>query len=57
MLNNVIYKVYCGQNGKFYTYKEKAKAESLFTKLSLKNWHTYIIKIENKTEEVIAEYR
>ena len=55
-MNKVIYKVYCGKNGKFYTYKDKIKAENLFYRLSNQNYHSYIIKIENGCQEKIAEY-
>lgn len=55
-MSQILYKVYCGKNGKFYTYKEKAKAESLFYKLCNQNYRTQIIQIENKNEKIIAEY-
>lgn len=57
MEKSILYKVYCGKNGMFYTYKEKSKAENLFNIMSTQNYHTYIIKIENGSQEVIALYR
>lgn len=55
-MSKTIYKVYCGKNGKFYTYKDKIKAEDLFYKLSNQNYKTKIIKIENGKEEILSEY-
>ncbi len=56
-MDSVLYKVYAGSNGKFYTYKNEERARRLFYALSLQNKHTYILKIEkNKTTE-IASYR
>lgn len=57
MKTSVLYKVYCGKKGKFYTYKDKIKAENLFNIMFNQNYHTYIIKIENGCQEMIAEYK
>ena len=56
-MKKILYKVYCGKNGKFYTYIEKSKAENLFYKLSNQNYRTELIKIENGKATVIAEYK
>lgn len=47
-MSKTIYKVYCGKNGKVYTYKEKSKAENLFYKLINQNYKTTLIKIEKR---------
>lgn len=55
-MTKTIYKVYCGKNGKYYTYLSLVKAENLFTKLMLQNYHTAIDKIEDKKIERIKEF-
>lgn len=57
MPGTIYYKVYCGSNGKFYTYKSEERAKKLFYALSLQNKHTYILKIENDKKTEIASYR
>lgn len=54
--NKVLYKVYCGKNGKTYTYLSQAKAERLFNSLAEQNYRTNITKIENKKQILINEY-
>lgn len=55
-MNKTLYKVYCGNNGKWYTYRTLLQAENLFYKLSNQNYKTKLIKIENGKEEILFEY-
>lgn len=54
--NKVLYKVYCGKNGKTYTYLSQTKAEQLFNSLVEQNYRSNIIKIENKKQILINEF-
>lgn len=56
-MKKVIYKVYCGKNGKFYSYNSEQKALNLYDSLIEQNYRTYIIKITNGQEEIILDYR
>ena len=55
-MTKTIYKVYCGSNGKFYTYLSLVKAESLFTRLMLQNYKTSIDEIKNGQTKRLKEY-
>lgn len=55
-MNKTIYKVYCGKNGKCYTYLSLTKAERLYTSLMLQNYHTAIDKIESGVTTRIKEH-
>lgn len=52
MKNNkkTLYKIYCGTNGKWYTFHDKTKAENLMNKLKACNFHTEMIVIEPQKE-------
>ena len=52
----ILYKVYCGKNGKWYTYKSKEKAEILFKNLSLQNYHTILEVVENGKVKRLDEF-
>lgn len=55
MQSKVIFKVYCGKNGKTYTYLSQAKAEHLFNSLVEQNYRTNIVKIDNGKQTKIKE--
>ena len=55
-MDKVIYKVYCGKNGKYYTYLSLVKAERLYTTLMLQNYHTTIDEIKNGKTTRIKEH-
>jgi len=55
-MTKTIYKVYCGSNGKYYTYLSLVKAESLFTRLMLQNYKTSIDEIKNGQTIRLKEY-
>jgi hypothetical protein len=44
--NKTLYKVYCGTNGKWYTFYDKSKAKNLIDKLKACNFYTELITIE-----------
>ena len=55
-MSKIIYKVYCGKNGKFYKYLSLVQAERLYTSLMLQNYHTAIDKIESGKTTRIKEH-
>ena len=55
-MSNVIYKVYCGSNGKWYTYKSFSQAENLYSKLVMQNYHTQLIEIQDKQSKILKEH-
>ena len=55
-MSKIIYKVYCGKNGKFYTYLSLVQAERLYTSLMLQNYQTAIDKIESGKTTRIKEH-
>lgn len=55
-MNNTYYRVYCGKNGKFYTYALLDKAMNIYLAMKEQNYRTYIIKIYNGKEEIIRDY-
>lgn len=55
-METAIFKVYCGRNGKYYTFLNESKARDLYNKMLLSNYRTKLIKIENKREEILEEF-
>lgn len=54
-MEKVIYKVYCGSNGKWYTFLNYQKAKDLFNSQYYSNKHTKLIEIRNNVETLIEE--
>lgn len=51
-----IFKVYCGKNGKWYSYKVLARAQALFDSLVFQNYHTILEVVENGNVERLKEF-
>ena len=52
-----IYKVYCGKNGKYYTYLDYKKAEKLYFTLMLQNYHTALDEITDGKTKRLLEHK
>lgn len=44
-LNEKLYKVYCGTNGKWYTFRDKFRAENLVNKLREMNYRYELVEV------------
>ena len=52
-MEKIYWKVYCGTNGKTYTFKSEIKAKNLFNEMMMLNRHTRLYKVVNNVEELI----
>lgn len=44
-MTDTLYKVYCGTNGRWYTFKDPVKAKDMQLRLMERNYHTEMVVV------------